>query len=133
MTEALEGTDLTHSQSGIMGYLAHREQPPCPKDIEAAFHLSHPTVSGLLSRLEQKGFLELRTDPDDHRCKRIYTLPKGQAYHERMHQIISANEQRMVQNFTPQEQAQFIDLLLRAIDNMGGSVCHQIPKEEFPK
>lgn len=133
LNEALEEMELTPSQGGILGYLDHQKQPPCPKDIEAAFHMSHPTVSGLLSRLEQKGFVELRPDPSDRRSKRIYTLPKGQACHDRMHSIILSNEQQMVRNFTPEEQAQFIDLLLRAIDNMGGDPHLPEHKEELSK
>ena len=60
MDQALSGMDLTFSQGHIMGYLAHCDTPPCAKDIEDRFHLSHPTVSGLLSRLEKKEFIALR-------------------------------------------------------------------------
>ncbi|MBQ8622469.1 MAG: MarR family transcriptional regulator [Oscillospiraceae bacterium] len=122
--------DLTASQGHIMGFLAHREQPPCPRDIEAEFQLSHPTVSGLLSRLEQKGFLELRTDPDDRRCKRIFILPKGRECHDLMHHTIQENERRIVNGFTPEEQELFAELLMRAITNMGGNPCPQKHKEE---
>lgn len=130
MTNALEKMDLTASQGHIMGFLAHREQPPCPRDIEAEFQLSHPTVSGLLSRLEQKGFLELRTDPDDRRCKRIFILPKGRECHDLMHHTIQENERRIVNGFTPEEQELFAELLMRAITNMGGNPCPQKHKEE---
>ena len=131
MTNALEEMELTAAQGHIMGYLAHAKHPPCPRDIEAEFQLSHPTVSGLLSRLEQKSFIELRTDPDDRRCKRIYILPKGKACHDLMHSTIAANEERMVCGFAPDEQAQFVELLQRAITNMGGSPCHRKHKEEY--
>lgn len=130
VTSALEAMELTAAQGHIMGYLAHQDTPPCPKDLEAEFQLSHPTVSGLLSRLEQKGFLELRTDPEDRRCKRIYVLPKGEACHELMHQTIRSNEKRIVDGFTPEEQDQFAQLLQRAIINMGGNPCHRKHKEE---
>ena len=130
MTAELEKMELTASQGHIMGFLAHRNAPPCPRDIEQEFNLSHPTVSGLLSRLEQKGFIALRTDPEDRRCKRIYILPKGQECHERMHQTILRNEERMVQGFTPEEKAMFADLLTRAIENMGGNPCPRKHKEE---
>lgn len=123
MTTALEKTDLTAAQGRIMGYLAHREQPPCSRDIEAEFQLSHPTVSGLLSRLEQKGFIELQEDPEDRRRKRIFVLQKGRECHELMHRTIHENELRIVEGFTPQEQEQFASLLQRAITNMGGSPC----------
>ena len=130
MTAELEKMELTAAQGHIMGYLAHHAEPPCPRDIELEFKLSHPTVSGLLSRLEQKAFIELRTDPNDRRCKRIYILPKGQECHDRMHQTILRNEERMVQGFTEEEKALFADLLTRAIENMGGSPCQRKHKEE---
>ena len=130
MTSALETMELTAAQGHIMGYLTHQKQPPCPRDIESEFQLSHPTVSGILSRLEQKGFIELRTDPNDRRCKRIYILEKGQQCHELMHSTILDNEQRIVAGFTPEEQDLFAAFLQRAITNMGGNPCHRKHKEE---
>lgn len=121
MTRALETMELTSAQGQIMGFLAAHPQPPCPRDLEEAFHLSHPTVSGLLSRLEQKGFVELRRDPEDRRCKRIYVLPKGRDCQHTMYQIILSNENRFVQGFSSEERAMFRSMLQRAIDNMRGA------------
>ena len=92
--------------------------------------MTHPTVSGLLSRLEQKGFIELRTDPEDRRVKRIYVLEKGIQCHEVMHQTIQNNEQQMVQGFTPEEQELFLSFLQRAIRNMGGDPTPRKFKED---
>ena len=119
MDNAMKELDLTGSQGQIMAYLAHVKTPPCPRDLEAEFHLTHPTVSGLLSRLEQKGFVDLRTDPEDRRIKRIYVREKGKKIHELMHNAILENEKRMVTGFTPEEQEVFMKLLQRAIRNMG--------------
>ena len=126
----MESMELTAVQGHIMAYLAHAKQPPCPRDLEAEFHLTHPTVSGILSRLEQKGFLELRTDPDDRRCKRIYVLEKGWQCHEVMHSTIQENERRMTEGFTREEQELFADLLRRAIRNMGGDPTPRRDKED---
>lgn len=130
MTSALEKMELTAAQGHIMGFLSRQTEPPCPRDIEEAFHLSHPTVSGILSRLEQKGFLKLQTDPNDRRCKRIYIQSKGQECFQTMHQVILANEERLVQGFTPAEKEAFFKLLQRAIANMGGGPCKTDLKEE---
>ena len=130
MTAALETLELTASQGHIMAYLAHQSQPPCPRDIEAEFQLSHPTVSGILSRLEQKEFIALRTDPQDRRCKRIYILERGWQCHQLMHETIERNEQKMVENFTPEERALFSALLQKAIRNMGGHPCHKKPRRK---
>ena len=130
ITRALEEMDLTSSQGHIMGFLAHQKTPPCPKDVEEAFHLSHPTVSGLLSRLERKGFVELRTDTVDRRCKRIYVLEKGRQCQQRMKNTISGIEEKLVSGFTEDECAEFAALLDRAIANMGGYPHQRVNKEE---
>ena len=77
MNQALSGMELTFSQGHILGYLAQCTQTPCVRDIEDAFQLTHPTVSGLLSRMEKKGFVRLEPDPGDRRRKLVYLLPKG--------------------------------------------------------
>ena len=130
MDNALEEMELTAAQGHIMAYLAHAKQPPCPRDVEGEFHLTHPTVSGLLSRLEQKGFIELHPDPDDRRCKRIYILEKGIQCHELMHKTIQNNEKRIVEGFSPEEQELFLSFLQRAIRNMGGDPTPRKFKED---
>lgn len=119
MTSALGEMDLTSAQGHIIGYLAHCKEPPCPRDLEETFHLSHPTVSGLLARLEKKGFLELTADPNDRRCKRIHMLAKGWDCDERIYGTILENEERIVQGFSEEEKAQFADFLTRAAQNLG--------------
>lgn len=130
MSEALAQMDLTAAQGHIMGFLSHQPTPPCALDIAEAFQLSHPTVSGLLKRLESKGFIEFRPDEQDRRCKRIHVLPKGHLVDQLISENIHSIEQRIVQGFTPEEQEQFITYLDRAIANMGGSPGHPPQKEE---
>lgn len=131
MSTAVAQMDLTPVQSRVMGYLAHRAQPPCAKDVEAEFGLTHPTVSGILSRLEKKRFVEFRPDPADRRCKRIFVLEKGWEHIGQIHRVIRENEERIVRDFSEEEKAQFAAFLERAIRNMGGCTCHH--KEEETK
>ena len=130
MSNALSKMELTSSQGQIMGYLAHRKEPPCSRDIEEEFHMSHPTAWGLLDRLEKKGFIEFRPDANDRRCKRIYILEKGRECQALMYQTILDNEARLVEGFTEEEKEQFYGYLRRAIANMGVTPCQSIPKEE---
>ena len=130
MTEALNQVDLTASQGRLMAFVAHRgQQPTYARDVEAELHLTHPTVSGLLARLEQKGFVELKTDPSDRRSKQIVISGKGLACNERMHRVIVENESRIVQGFTEEEKALLAQLLQRAIDNVRPEIGRQ-KKEE---
>ena len=130
MNEALSQMDLTSSPGRIMGYLARHPQAPCCRDLEEHFHLSHPSVSGTLTRLEKKGFIACRPDPEDHRCKRIYLLPKGEQCHRQIISAIDRIEAQVTAGFTPEERAQFSDFLDRAIINLGGSVCMPPLEEE---
>ena len=130
MTEALAQMDLTASQGCIMGFLRRQKEPPCPKDVEEEFGLSHSCVSGILSRLEKKGFIAVRPDDADRRYKRIHVLEKGLACHETMHGTIVSIEERMSRDFSPEEKALFNDLLDRAIENMGGAPRHRISIKE---
>ena len=127
MSATLARMDLTASQGRILAFIAHSPQPPCPRDIEEAFQLSHPTVSGLLNRLEKKGFVRCTPDPADRRCKRVSLDEKGRECLARMDATIAESERKMVENFTEAEARQFADLLDRAIINMGGCSCRPIP------
>ena len=130
MTNALASMELTAAQGHIMGYITHRKAPPCPRDIEEAFQLSHPTVSGLLSRMEAKGFVEIRPDERDKRIKRIYLLEKGCACSRQIAQSIEENETRMIRGFSEEEAEQFLSLLRRAIDNMSDDAIPTPQKRE---
>lgn len=118
ITNALAEMDLTGQQGRIIGYISRCDRPPCPRDLEEVFRLRHPTVSGLLGRLEKKGFIRQEPDPEDRRCKRIYLLPKGEDCNQVIKDTIAATEERITQNFTAEEQTQFQALLDRAIANI---------------
>lgn len=131
MDQALAGMDLTFAQGHIIGYLVHCQTPPCAKDIEERFHLSHPTVSGLLARLEKKEFIALREDPEDRRRKLVYMLPKGQQCDEAMRAVIQSGDEKVLEGFTPEEGEQFRSFLLRALHNVAPDF--DLKKEELQK
>lgn len=118
INQRLTELELTTAQGHTIGYLAHCPEPPCARDIETAFGLSHATVSGILSRLESKGFIELRADPEDRRIKRICLLEKGNACSQAIGRHIRDTERVMAEDFTEQELALFRSFLKRAIDNL---------------
>ena len=118
INQRLVELDLTTAQGHTIGYVTHAKEPPCARDIETAFGLSHATVSGILSRLEAKGFIEQRPDPDDRRIKRIYLMEKGHAYSQAIACHIRETERSMAAGFSDSELAQFRGFLSRAIDNL---------------
>ena len=131
MNSRLQELELTSAQGHIIGYLAHAKQPPCARDIEKFFGLSHPTVSGLLSRMEAKGFVELRPDAEDRRMKRVVLLEKGMACSRQIHRCILENDRKMMAGFSPEETELFLQMLGRVIENMsdGAESSDPIRKE----
>lgn len=122
MNRELNELGLTSAQGHVMGYLTHSSEAPCARDLEGFFQLSHPTVSGLLSRMEAKGFIEIRPDPDDRRVKRIYPLEKGMSCSKRIDECVQDIEAQLVYGFSDEEKVVFLDLLQRAADNLNQKV-----------
>lgn len=114
--------DLTSAQGHVIGFLRRSKEPPCAKDLETAYGLSHATVSGILSRMEAKGFIEQRPDPRDRRVKRIFLLERGRACSQSIWQHIEESERTMSAGFSPEEQAQLRSFLSRAISNLELSI-----------
>ena len=118
INQRLMELDLTTAQGHAIGYLRHAKEPPCARDIETAFGLSHATVSGILSRMEAKGFIGLYPDSEDRRVKRICLLEKGHACSQQIGQHIHDTERIMADGFSEQELELFRSYLKRAIDNL---------------
>ncbi len=118
MNRQLQELDLTNAQGHAIGYLTHHEEAPCARDLESAYGLSHATVSGILSRMEGKGFIEIRPDEHDRRVKRIYLMDKGKACSKEIFHRITETEETMAAGFTGEELALFQSFLERAIHNL---------------
>ncbi len=67
--------NLTMAQSRVLVYLLHKDGKATQKQIEDYLEVSHPTVVGIVSRMEKNGFLTNMVDPQDHR-NRIIELTK---------------------------------------------------------
>ena len=110
--------DLTSAQGHVIGFLRQSKEPPCAKDLENAHGLSHATVSGILSRMEAKGFIGQEPDPRDRRVKRLYLRERGLACSQSIWRHIGEIERVMTADFTPGELDQFRGYLSRAISNL---------------
>lgn len=130
MNRQVQALDLTPAQSHIIGWLTHSRETPCARDLEAAFNLSHATVSGLLSRMECKGFIAVRPDPKDRRIKRIYLLEKGMACSNQTRDYINETESQILAGFSQEERDLFFSFLMRANENLSHPITENQSKRE---
>ena len=69
---------VTFSQMRVLVFLAHQPNNTCyQKALETELDVSHPTVVGLLQRLEAKGLIATLTDEYDRRRKEICLTDAG--------------------------------------------------------
>ncbi len=110
---------LTGAQGFFLNHLVqHRDEIVHPKDLEQQFDLSHATVSGILQRLETKGFIVCLSDPSDRRHKQITVTEKALACTAKTEAEIAALESRLVTGMAQEEQRQFLQLLFQAASNL---------------
>jgi len=63
--------ELTVPQSAVMQVVV-RQNGISLKDLSREVSLAHSTVSGIVDRLEKRGLIDRRPDPEDGRISRIY-------------------------------------------------------------
>ena len=127
LSAALASTELTGAQGFFLSHLVRRQgQTIHPKDLEQQFELSHATVSGILQRLEAKGFLICQPDPDDRRHKRILLTQKALDCTARIHQSIQSTETQLLQGMRTEEKDQLLRLLTRAAENIADPEAKRI-------
>lgn len=127
----LEDLDLTSSQGMVLGYLVrNQEQDISPGELCKRFGLSHPTVTGILQRLEAKGFLRYAEDPADRRRKRILVTERALDCHARIRERFADTEERLTAGMDAAQRAQLLALLDQIVENMGAGCTASRPKEE---
>ena len=73
----LKEQDLTFSQTLVIDFLHSQNGKAAQKEIEEHLRVSHPTVVGLISRLEKNGFVSCYTDEQDRRNKIVCATDKA--------------------------------------------------------
>ncbi|WP_278871564.1 MarR family winged helix-turn-helix transcriptional regulator [Anaerotignum lactatifermentans] len=80
LNQELAELDITYMQAYVIGYLnMNRTQEICQKNIEHSLGLTHPTVSSILNRLEEKKLIMTEPLESDRRYKKIVLTDKSSA------------------------------------------------------
>lgn len=93
----LKGIGITSSQCEVLDYLFHCDKEEVnQKDIERALNLKNPTVTGLLQRLDEKGYVLIVPNGKDKRKKNVYLTEKAYDIQKRM----ESDRRRIDKNLT---------------------------------
>ncbi len=134
INEEMKEDDLTCSQMEILFYLVrHKEETPVnQQDLCNAIQVSHPTMIGLLNRMEEKNLVTRRVDPGNRRSRCIEMTPRAQEIMRRTKQQRTRSDEKLVQGFTKEQISELNMLLAMVYRNMQSEefLKRENPKEE---
>lgn len=117
----LKKLNLTMSQGLVLEYLNNTtDEELTQKAIEQHFNLQHPTVSGILKRLEKNGFITTAVNKTDRRVKDIFLTDKAIKIEEIARQNKRAMEETYVKGLSVDEIETLRGLLKKVLNNMTG-------------
>lgn len=108
---------LTISQSRVLVYLRSRGGQATQKEIETFLDVAHPTIVGLVSRMEQNGYVTC-WPCEDGRNKYVKLTPQAEAIDKDMRENMRANEQMLLAPLSPEDRERLRDLLLIVADHL---------------
>lgn len=116
---ALRSLDMTLAQLEALDQLDHASEGQYSlKELEQILHVAQSTTAGIISRLEQKGFVEGFGDTEDRRVKMVRITPAGiECVHTAMHYRNDA-EERLLSSLTEAERDIFYMLLKKVRDSL---------------
>ncbi len=100
----MKAYDLTWSQVHVLHQLSKHDGTMTQKELEKELGIAHPTMVGLIKRLESKGFIEADTSESDHRMKIITVTDKAYAQRQFMQEKMKEKEQIMTRGITAEEE-----------------------------
>ena len=98
-------------------YLSSRGGQATQKEIETFLDVAHPTVVGLVSRMEQNGYVTC-WPCEDGRNKYVKLTPQAEAIDKDMQRNQLENEKMLLAPLSPEERERLRDLLLTVAEHL---------------
>ncbi len=113
----LKEFNLTFSQTRILAYLRSCGGKATQKEIEIFSAASHPTVVGIISRMEQNGYVETFFDAFDKRNKIVKLTKLASALGEDMEKRILEKDKKLMSSLSENEIAELKRMLCIILKN----------------
>lgn len=110
---------LTIAQGRVLSILAESKgADTTQKDLEEALGVSHPTMAGIISRMEAGGFVVCHQDTNDKRNKIVMMTEKAVAVDNNIEKVIESNENEMLKPLSDTERKELARMLSLIINNL---------------
>lgn len=119
MNTEMKENDMTFSQMEILFYLEkHSDHAINQQELCDAVQVSHPTMNGLINRMEEKELVVRRTDPMNRRSRYIEMTQKSQEILRQTRERRQRKDRLLVKGFTDEEVCELNRLLCMVYRNM---------------
>ena len=113
----LEELGLYHGQPRLLLAL-WREEGQTQSELAARLHVRPATITKMLQRMAEAGFVERRRDSRDQRVVRVYLTEEGHAVREQVRQVWEQMEREVLEGFDEAERRQLRVFLFRIRENL---------------
>ncbi len=113
--EECEEGGITPVQFGVLTVLARNpwlDQTAIGYEVG----LDRTTAADVIKRLEEKGYLERRINPEDKRSRQAAVTEKGAAIMAELQESMARAQKRLLQPLSPRDQKLFMSLLVELVE-----------------
>ena len=119
LNERMKKIGITSSQCAVLNYLFHTNKDEVnQRDVERHLSLKNPTVTGILKRLDEKGFILCVPNATDKRKKNIYLTEKAYDIQRRMDADRKKLDKQLTRGMTKKEIAALEKALEKVLYNI---------------
>ena len=116
---ALRADNLTLSQLRCLEYIHGSMKDKIPlKEIEAHFHISQPTLAGIVARLTQKGLVITEASDKNPRAKTVSVTPEGKALFLKSDERREKMEDSLLAALSGEERTAFYEMLKKVYSGL---------------
>ena len=107
----LEGYDLTFSQMNLLMYLKKHNGSATQKEIENYLNVSHPTVVGLVKRLENNGYVMSYIDSNSKHNKIVKLTDKIELVFKEIETDTNEHNKKLLESFSEKDKNKLVESL----------------------
>lgn len=115
-----ERVDVSHGYRRILFHLAHHDGLT-QLQLTKFTHLTAPTVSVSLSKMERDGLVRREADENDMRQVRVFLTKKGREHHDFIINMCKNTEERMLRDVSIEEQQELCRIMRKILRNLLGN------------
>jgi DNA-binding MarR family transcriptional regulator len=116
----------THPGQAFCLRMLARHDGLSQRDLAESLHLSRPTVTAMLQRMEKSGTIERHSDPDDQRVTRVHLTEDGRRLEVHLRSALAAYSGRVLDPIPARDRAELQRLLGVMADNMTAALDERV-------